>query len=94
MDKVTNTFDFLRYVPICLAMSFWLYHIYIRCKYNDLADMKTLKRWNDLPRQSITESKEETLNEAISVGKKQVEVSFYFSIIFTVIAILWFLYIP
>lgn len=53
--------------------------------------MKLLKRWNDLPRHSAMENKEETLNRII-VRKKKSDLSFNLSVMFSVIAIFWLFY--
>ncbi|UJQ26188.1 hypothetical protein L2D04_23035 (plasmid) [Pantoea agglomerans] len=55
--------------------------------------MKRQKRWNDLPRYSAAESKEETLKMMISAKKRQVNLSFRMAWMFSAIAVFWFFYI-
>jgi len=69
------------------------YHVYYRQKYHGYVEMKRQKRWNDLPRYSAAESKEETLKMMISAKKRQVNLSFRMAWMFSAIAVFWFFYI-
>ena len=49
--------------------------------------MKHRKQWNDLPRSSAAENKEETLNLMTEAKKRQVDLAFRTSVMFSVIAL-------
>ena len=92
MNQATRTFDFLLFVPLCLAVLFWLHHLYLRSVYKKFENMKRQQRWCDLPRRSATEDKEETLNAIIVSEQKRIDSSFKFSVMYSVIAAFWLLY--
>lgn len=92
MELVTESFDFLRYVPLCLAGILWLHHFYIRHTLSGYEEMKALKQWHDLPRYSATQNKEATLNSLIGSERKKVAASLGITIMFSVIGVLWFFY--
>lgn len=93
MEQTYGTFDILKYVPMCAAIFFWAYHMYYRQKYHGYIGMKRQKRWNDLPRYSAAESKEETLNMMIAAKSRQMSLSFRMALMFSAIAVFWFFYI-
>lgn len=92
MEQVTDPLYFLRYVPLFLAMFFWLYYFFARHTCSQYVDMKHRKQWNDLPRSSTTENKEETLNLIIEARNRQVQLGFRLSVMFSVIAVFWLFY--
>ncbi|WP_312042956.1 hypothetical protein [Erwinia sp.] len=95
MEQVTETFGFLyflKYVPLLGAVLFWAIYMYTRRQYDSYARMKYRKLWNDLPRHSAAESKEETLNMMIAAKKRQIGVSFRSAVMFSAIAVFWFFY--
>jgi hypothetical protein len=103
MEQVTGTFDFLyifayvgmvifKYVPMFCAILFWACYVYFQKKYHGYVGMKHLKLWNDLPRYSAAESKEETLNMMIAAKKRQVGLSFRMAVMFSAIAVFWLFY--
>lgn len=87
MEQVANPLSFLRFVPMCVAIIFWLYYFFTLCIYNSYVDMKHRKQWNDLPRSSAAENKEETLNLMTEAKKRQVDLAFRTSVMFSVIAL-------
>ncbi len=96
MEQVSGTFDFLYivmyFMPIFGAVLFWGYYIYARYKYHSYGEMKRMKLWNDLPRSSAAESKEETLNMIIEVKKRQKALCLRLAVMFSVIAVFWLYY--
>lgn len=93
MDRVTDSLSFMRYVPLCLALLFWCYYMYIRWSYKKYDSMKRHKKWHDLTIHSVNESKEEILNQIINAKKRQIRLGFPYLIIFSLIGIFWFFYI-
>lgn len=92
MDQVTETFDFLRYVPLCLAVVCWIQFLLTRRVHSKYGDMQRLKQWNDLPRSSATESKEETLKRIIKAEERRVNFAFRIAVMFSVIGVFWLFY--
>lgn len=92
MEQVTESFDFLRYVPLCVAAFFWIYHFITCSDHNKYSDMQRLKQWNDLPRYSATESKEETLKLIVKAQKRKVNMTFRIAVMFSVIGVFWLFY--
>ncbi|HHS9912329.1 TPA: hypothetical protein ACTW28_005161 [Klebsiella quasipneumoniae subsp. similipneumoniae] len=93
MEQVTESFAFLRYVPLCLAAFLWIYYFLTCSEHNKYSDMQRLKQWNDLPRHSATESKEETLKLIVKAQKRKVNMTFKVAIMFSVIGVFWLFYI-
>lgn len=92
MEKVTESFAFLRYVPLFLAAVLWIYHFLTCSEHNKYSDMQRLKQWNDLPRYSATESKEETLKQVLKAQKRKVNMTFRIAVMFSVIGVFWLFY--
>lgn len=92
MEQVTETFEILRYVPLCLAAFLWVYYFITCSGHSKYSDMQRLKQWNDLPRYSATESKEETLKLILQAQKRKVNMTFKIAVMFSVIGIFWLFY--
>jgi len=93
MEDVTETFDVLRYVPLLLALIVWASHFYVRTRYNKFDSMRRFRRWNDLPRSSAAENKQDTLNQIIKAEERRVDLSLKLSVMFSLIAVFWMFYI-
>ena len=93
MEDVTENFDVLRYVPLFLALLVWANHFYVRSRYNKFDAMRRFKKWNDLPRSSAAENKEDTLNQLIKAEERRVDLSLKLSVMFSLIAVFWLFYI-
>ncbi|EGK8902259.1 hypothetical protein IOW44_004409 [Salmonella enterica] len=93
MKQTTDSLEFLRYVPLCIAVIFWMQYLLTRRGHSKYVDMQRMKQWSDLPRTSATESKEETLKLIVKAGERRVNFAFKLAIMFSVIAIFWLFYI-
>lgn len=70
MDKVNETFEYIKYIPLLPAIMLWFFYIYKVYCVRRLEDMRKYKKWNDLYRYSSIENKEETLNKYIASEEK------------------------
>ena len=94
MEQPTDMFSmYLKFIPVILAVIFWIYCLSSKYSLSRMETMRQLKRWYDLPRASATENKEETLNNMIEAEQKRAALSFRTAIVFTAIAIFWLVYI-
>lgn len=93
MEEVTENFDFLRYVPLFLALLVWANHFYVRSRYNKFDSMRRFRRRNDLLRSSAAENKQDTLNQIIKAEERRVDLSLKLSVMFSLIAVFWLFYI-
>lgn len=94
MEQPTDMFSmYLKFIPVILAVIFWIYCLSSKYSLSRIETMRQLKRWYDLPRASATENKEETLNNMIAAEQKRAALSFRTAIVFTAIAIFWLVYI-
>lgn len=90
MEHISGTSALVKYLPGCLAilaMSFWLIHFKIRKTLSRYEKMKELQQWNDLPRLSATQNKEETLDNMINAECDKISVSFNISLVISLIAV-------
>ena len=94
MEQPTDMFSmYLKFIPVILAVIFWIYCLSSKYSLSRMETMRQLKRWYDLPRASATENKEETLNNMIAAEQNRAALSFRTAIVFTAIAIFWLVYI-
>jgi hypothetical protein len=71
MEQPTDMFSmYLKFIPVILAVIFWIYCLSSKYSLSRMETMRQLKRWYDLPRASATENKEETLNNMIAGTEK------------------------
>jgi len=93
MEQTTDSLDFLRYVPLCIAAIFWIQYLLARRGHSRYVDMQRMRQWSNLPRNSAMESKEETLKLIIKAGERKVNFAFKLAVMFSLIAIFWLFYI-
>lgn len=94
MEQPTDMFSmYLKFIPVILAVIFWIYCLSSKYSLSRMETMRQLKRWYDLPRTSATENKEETLNNMIAAEQRRTTLSFKTAIVFSAIAIFWLVYI-
>ncbi|MDR7345367.1 hypothetical protein J2X14_003814 [Pantoea alhagi] len=94
MTETTDVLDNLsKLVPLCLVILFWLHHFYIRYSLSRYEEMKKFKNWHDLPRESVIQNKEATLNSIIDSERKKVAYSLAITVIFSLCAVFCLFYI-
>jgi len=91
MEQTFGTFYIVKYLVVCLAILFWLHHVYIRQTLIHYEKMKELKQWHNLPILLATQTNEETLDSMIDAECDKISTSHSLSIVVSLIAAAVFL---